>query len=98
VSGGFTVVLGDLRSMGSTFLSEHGEYLKVKDRITPAAAATGDGNLDETLCAVMDAVAMMHEVLAARILEHADKLGKAADSYERSDIDSHGVFDDLMAG
>lgn len=94
---GYAVVLADLRAMRTTFAREHGEYLQVKAKITPVVAGTGDAGLDRTLRAVMDAIALMHQELAARIEEHEQKLGKTADSYERSDIDAHGVFDNLMA-
>jgi len=97
MADGYTVVLADLRAMRGTFAREHDTYAGIKAKLTPPVAATGDGVLDETLAAVMDAIALMHEGLAARIEEHADKLGKSADSYERADIDSHGLFDDLMA-
>jgi hypothetical protein len=97
VADGFTVVLADLRSMKGTFEKEHDAYAGIAAKLTPPMAATGDAGLDETLRAVMDVIAMMHEGLAARIEEHAERLGKTADAYERADIDSHGVFDDLMA-
>jgi hypothetical protein len=90
-------VLADLRAMRSTFAREHEEYLQVKATITPVVAGTGDAGLDRTLRAVMDAIAVMHQDLADRVEEHGQKLGKTADAYERSDIDAHGVFDDLMA-
>lgn len=94
---GFAVVLADLRAMRGKFGREHDAYLETKATITPVVAGTGDAGLDRTLHAVMDAIAMMHQGMAARIEEHEQKLGRAADAYERSDIDSHGLFDDLMA-
>jgi hypothetical protein len=35
--------------------------------------------------------------MADRIDEHGDKLSYAHDSYQRNDVDVHGVFEDLMA-
>ena len=97
MADGYTLVLADLRSMRGTFDKEHDAYTEIKAKLTPPTAATGDAGLDETLRAVMDLIAMMHDGLAGKIAEHAEKLGTTADAYERADVDAHGVFDDLMA-
>ena len=97
MADGYDVVLGDLRAMKGTFTREHEEYAGIRAKVTPPVAATGDGHLDETLRAVVDLLGMMHEGMARKIEEHAEKLGHAADSYEHREIDNRFLFDDLMA-
>lgn len=98
MADGYVVVAADLRAMVRTFTREHDTYAGIRTKLTPMVAATGDGGLDETARAVMNAIAMMHDALCGRIDEHAQKLGTTADAYEHADIDTHDVFDDLMAG
>lgn len=44
----------------------------------------------------MDTLGLMQDEMADTIDAHAKGLRKAADSYERHDVDTHGLFDDLM--
>lgn len=96
MSDSYALVLADMRSMTGTFEREHTAYLAIKPKLTPPVAATGDGHLDATLQTVMDTLSLMHDEMATSIDDHAKGLRTAGDSYERHDVDAHGLFDDLM--
>lgn len=92
---GYEVVLGDLRSMASTFHNEADSYKGLKDKVSPHPADTGDGNLNNVLKSVMETLDVLHSQMATSIQDHGDKLKTTHDSYQRREIDNHGLFDDL---
>ncbi len=96
MSADFKVVLSDLKSMSGTFHKEAGNYAKLKTNVAPAVAASGDPGLDSAIHSMMHAIAGLHAKLAGRIEDHGDLLKYAHDSFQRHDIDVHGVFEDLM--
>jgi hypothetical protein len=98
VSAGYTVVLADLASMTKTFHTQARSYASLKANVAPAIAESGDPGLDHAITSIMDAIAGLHANLAGRIEEHGDNLSYAHDSYQRHDIDVHGLFEDLMKG
>jgi hypothetical protein len=92
----FNVVLDDLANMAGTFDREATTYDRIKPQITPPIAASGDATLDSVLGAVMECLDVLHTKMAESISEHAGNLRGAHDTYQRHDIDAHGLFDDLM--
>ncbi|GAA1982837.1 DUF6317 family protein [Kitasatospora viridis] len=96
MSAGYDVVLEDLRSMAATFHQEAQAYVKLKTDVAPPIAASGDSGLDSSITSMMEAIAGLHAKLAGRIEGHGDKLQYAHDSYQRHDVDEHGVYEDLM--
>jgi hypothetical protein len=96
MSPDFKVVLADLGSMASTFHTQAKNYAELQSKIAPPIAASGDAGLDDSIAAIMEAIAGLHAKLAARIDDHGDMLKNAHDSYQRHDVDVHGVFEDLM--
>lgn len=96
MSAGYTVVLADLATLNKTFATQATSYAGLASDVAPAIAASGDPGLDHSITSVMDALAGLHANLAGRIQEHADRLSAAHDSYQRHDVDVHGLFEDLM--
>lgn len=92
----YEVVLSDLRTMSGTFHSEADTYRGLKDKVSPAVAATGDGTLDSILTSVVETLDVLHTQMAKAIEDHGDKLGSAERAYGNREVDVHGVFDDLM--
>ena len=97
MGAGYQVVLGDLSSMAGTFHTEAENYRGLKPKVTPAVADGGDPGLNQTMQILLEAIDGLHTKMADRIDEHGDKLTYAHDSYQRNDVDVHGVFEDLMA-
>ena len=96
MSGSYQVVLGDLQSMANTFKRESDAYRELRPQIAPPIADGGDPGLDSAIRMIMDDIDSLHTKLADRIEDHGDKLTYAHDSYQRRDVDVHGVFEDLM--
>ncbi|MCC9309010.1 DUF6317 family protein [Kitasatospora sp. RB6PN24] len=96
MSGQFELVLGDLQSMATTFHTEAQTYANLKTSVAPPIAASGDGGLDNAITSMMEAIAGLHAKLAGVIEANGDKLKTTHDSYQRNDVDVHGVFEDLM--
>lgn len=94
----YRVVLADLANMAKTFHDQADSYRSLRPQVTPPIADGGDPGLNDALQAVMDALDAMHTKLADQIDDHGDKLAYAHDSYQRRDVDVHGVFEDLMGG
>lgn len=92
----FQVVLEDLREMAGSFRTEGDTYEKIKPKVTPLVADAGGGPINEMLGAVMECLDVLHTKMAESISEHAGKLRDAHDTYQRHDVDAHGLFDKLM--
>jgi hypothetical protein len=91
-------VLGDLASMSNTFHHSATEYRGLHADVAPAIADGGDPALNSAIKAVADLIIGLHTGFADRLDDHGDKLKYAHDSYQRGDVDVHGVFEDLMKG
>ncbi len=96
MSAGFNVVLGDLASMAKTFKQEAVTYAGLHASVAPPIADGGDAGLNDAIAAVTHAISGLHLAMGDRIKSHGDKLQYAHDSYQRHDVDVHGVFEDLM--
>jgi hypothetical protein len=93
---GYQVVLGDLAGMAKTYHQEAENYRNLKPQVVPPCVDGGDPAFNDALAMIMDDIDSLHTKLADRIDEHGDKLQYAHDSYQRHDVDLHGVFEDLM--
>lgn len=96
MTAGYNVILADLAGMASTFHTQATNYAALKADVAPAVAGSGDAGLDDSIASIMDAIAGLHAKLAGRIEFHANGLDYAHGSYQRHDIDVHGLFEDLM--
>ncbi|MBY8886647.1 DUF6317 family protein [Streptomyces sp. PTM05] len=96
MSADLQLVLSDLKSMSGTFTQQSKVYRDVKPKITPPIADSGDDGLDQLIRMVMETIDGLHTKMSDLIEEHGEKLGYAHDSFQRHDIDVHGVFEDLM--
>ena len=90
-------MLDDLKQMAGKYHSESDIYRSLKPQIAPPIAEGGDSGLDDSIRTIMEVIDIIHTKLADRIEEHGDKLVYVHDSYQRSDVDVHGVFEDLLA-
>lgn len=98
MSADYRVVLSDLADMATTFTGEATTYEQLVAQITPPTADSGDAGLNQTIQDVMQIIAALHVKMADRLRENGAKLQYAHDSYQRNDVDVHGVFGDLMGG
>ncbi|MGW0208370.1 DUF6317 family protein [Streptomyces sp. NPDC003233] len=90
------IVTSDVTEMASTFHTEAKSYAKLHTSVSPAVAESGDDGLDHTIRSMMEAISGLHARLAGRIEEHGDLLDAAVKHLTHSDIDVHGLFEDLM--
>jgi hypothetical protein len=91
-------VLSDLTSMSKTFHDEAVNYRKLHADVAPAVVSGGDAGLDHAIKEVADLLVALHTGFADRLDDHGDKVAYARDSFQRHDIDVHGLFGDLMVG
>jgi len=92
----FQVVLGDLEAMCGTFHKEATAYRELHPHVKPAVVPSGDPGLDSSIRAMADLIAGLHDKLADRLDDNGDDVKYAHDSFQRHDIDVHGLFEDLM--
>lgn len=96
MSAGYNVILDDLAGMASTFHTQATTYAGLKANVAPPMASSGDAGCDEAIASLLDAIGGLHAKLAGRIEAHGNGLDYAHGSYQRHDIDVHGLFEDLM--
>lgn len=96
MGNGYQVVLADLAAMAKTYHTQSDHYRSLKAQVNPPPAEGGDPGFNDALQTIMDAIDSLHTKVADRIDDHGDKLSYAHDSYQRRDVDVHGVFEDLM--
>ncbi|WP_269853455.1 DUF6317 family protein [Streptomyces sp. RPT161] len=89
-------VLGDLKSLSDAFHNAAGDYRKLRQSVAPTVVSGGDAGLDHAIKEMADLIISLHIGFADRLDEHGDKVHDAHDSYQRHDVDVHGLFDDLM--
>lgn len=84
--------------MSDTFHHSATEYRGLRNDVAPPIADGGDPGLDSAIKAMADLIISLHAAFADRLDDHGDQLKYAHDSYQRDDVDVHGVFEDLMNG
>jgi hypothetical protein len=94
--GGFSVVLGDLTNMASSFASANRQYTALRPEITPVQPETGEASLDEQLTSLLALLDVLHTKMSEAIDEHSKRLIMTRDSFQRHDIDVRFMFDDMM--
>ncbi|MDQ1046511.1 DUF6317 family protein [Streptomyces sp. V4I2] len=94
----FKAILSDLTSLSTTFHDEAVTYRKLHADVAPPVADGGDPGLDHALREVAELIVGLHTGFADRLDDHGDKVAHARDSFQRHDIDVHGLFEDLMVG
>ncbi|MET7653467.1 MULTISPECIES: DUF6317 family protein [unclassified Streptomyces] len=94
----FKAVLSDLTAMSRTFHDEAVDYRKLHADVAPSVVDGGDAGLDHAVKEIADLIVALHIGFADRLDDHGDKVTHARDSFQRHDIDVHGLFEDLMAG
>jgi hypothetical protein len=92
----FNAVLGDIKNMADTFHRQGGDFRKLAPKVSPPIASSGDPGLDSSIKAIADLIITFHGDIADRMDDHSAKVQYAHDSFQRHDIDVHGLFEDLM--
>jgi hypothetical protein len=90
------VVLSDLDALQSQLRNAQQEYKGFAKEVAPPVADGGDGALNSSITAVADLISSLHDAFVQRLGDHADKVKYAHDSYQRDEVDVHGLFEDLM--
>lgn len=94
----FKALSADLTSMAKTFHDQARDYRGLAADVAPPVASGGDEGLDHAIKEVAGLLVALHTGFADRLDDHGDKVTYARDSFQRHDIDVHGMFEDLMAG
>ncbi|WP_240529693.1 DUF6317 family protein [Streptomyces mangrovisoli] len=94
----FQAVMSDLTAMTKTFHDQARDYRGLGPDVTPPVADSGDGGCDHAIKEIADLIVALHIGFADRLDDHGDKVAYARDSFQRHDVDVHGVFEDLMTG
>ena len=89
-------VLGDLAAMSGAFHGASKEYQGLAPDVSPPVADSGDDALNSSITAMADLIIGLHGKFCDRLDDHGDKISYAHDSFQRNDIDVHGLFEDLM--
>ncbi|MEY9844075.1 hypothetical protein ABH940_001139 [Streptacidiphilus sp. BW17] len=92
----YQVVLADLAAMAKTYHSQADHYRSLKVQVSPPLVDGSDPGFNDALQTIMDSLDSLHTKMADKIDDHGDKLSYTHDSYQRRDVDVHGVFEDLM--
>jgi hypothetical protein len=92
----FNVVLSDLATLQKNFATEAANYEQLIPAINPPAVDGGDGTINSVLTSVHETFDVLHHSLVASIQHNADGLKTAHDSFERHDIDTRFLYDDLV--
>ncbi|MET7681243.1 DUF6317 family protein [Streptomyces sp. NPDC005423] len=92
----FKAVLSDLTTMSTTFHDQATDYRRLHPQVAPPVVSGGDSGLDHALKEVAHLIVALHTGLADRMDDRGDKVTYARDSFQRHDVDVHGVFEDLM--
>lgn len=90
------VVLSDLDALGGTLRGAASDYRGLAKDVSPPVADGGDGGLNSSIKAIAELIISLHGAFCERLDDHADKVKNAHDSYQRDDVDVHGLFEDLM--
>ncbi|MDF3297610.1 DUF6317 family protein [Streptomyces tropicalis] len=94
----FKAVMSDLTAMARTFHDQARSYRELKPDVTPPLADGGDAGLDAAIGEVGHLIAALHCGFADRLDDHGNLVAKSRDSFQRHDVDVHGLFEDLMVG
>lgn len=81
---------------GKAFHREAVDLGDVRHLASPPTPGVGDVALSSALLGLSDAFGAAHRMMTGLIDGHGSKLRKAAVDYRNTDIDVHGMFDDLI--
>ncbi|MCC2275782.1 DUF6317 family protein [Streptomyces sp. ET3-23] len=81
---------------GRAFQQEAVDLGRTAHLASPPTPGVGDVALSSALLRLSDAFGAAHRMMTGLIDGHGSKLRKAAADYQNTDIDLHGMFDDLI--
>jgi len=91
----FTVVIQDVKTLGTDFTAE-GEALKaLRGRADGPTPNTGDAALTHMLDVVLMSLSDLYTIVSADIHTHGTKLTDTANEYGSTEGDIHGLFERL---
>jgi hypothetical protein len=94
--GDFQVILSDLNKAATAFGDGATDFSKAIGDLTHLRYDSGDGGLDQTIGAVLEAIDQLHRQVVGRLRDTGAKLAKAHDAYQRSDVSARELYDNMM--
>lgn len=95
MSGGYEVVMGDLRDAAQTFGTEAGIFKGIMPAACVAPPGSGSGAFDGSLSALMNAITMLHLQISGDIQDNGTKLQSAHDNYQHTDETLDQLFSQI---
>jgi ABC-type transporter Mla subunit MlaD len=96
MGSGFQTTLQDLANAAGSFHDGADQFAKALGAITTLKADSGDDGLDETVQAVLAAIDALHSRVVQGLRETGDNLDVVRADYQRSDVSSRELYDDIM--
>jgi hypothetical protein len=94
--GDFKTILGDLSNAAGAFHDGAREFSSALGDVKGLRVDSGDGGLDETIRATLEALDALHTKIVEGLRETGDKLTQVHDQYQRSDVSARELYDDVM--
>lgn len=96
MGSGFQTTLQDLANAAGSFHDGADQFKKALGDIASLKVDSGAGGLDETVQAVLAAVNALHDRVVQDLRETGENLDKVRADYQRSDVSSRELYDDIM--
>ena len=92
----FQTTLQDLASAAGSFHDGADQFAKALGDVTTLRVNSGDGGLNVTIQATLAAIGALHDRVVEDLRETGDNLDKVRADYQRSDVRSRELYDDIM--
>jgi ABC-type transporter Mla subunit MlaD len=96
MGNGFQATLQDLANAAGSFHEGADQFKKALGDVTTLQVDSGDGGLNETVQAVLAAITALHDRVVQDLQETGENLDKVRADYQRSDVSSRELYDDIM--
>jgi ABC-type transporter Mla subunit MlaD len=96
MGSGFQTTLQDLANAAGSFHDGADQFAGALGDITTLRVDSGDGGLDQTIQATLAAIGALHDRVVQDLRETGDNLDKVRADYQRSDVRSRELYDDIM--
>jgi Family of unknown function (DUF6317) len=96
MADGFHTILGDLASAAGAFHDGAHEFAGALGDVKSLRVDSGDGGLDETIRATLEALDALHTKIVEALNQTGDKLTQVHDQYQRTDVSARELYDDVM--
>ncbi|MFB4314418.1 DUF6317 family protein [Actinomadura sp. 21ATH] len=93
MSGEIEVVFKHILKASSVFEQSGRKYADVVPKDIGPPPKVTEGSLEQAMCAVLEAIEVMHDVLGASMQTHGRKLKYVHDTYRRAEHDVKRLLD-----